>query len=295
MRWLSLLNEMGYTTFLKVLNAKDYGVPQNRKRVFAVSILDGATYQFPTPFKLDRRLKDVLEADVDESFFISDDIVQRVIDKCETLPVTDESKVNIHPSCAHEFINKDAKIKQLFNLVPNREGRFANSHRGRVYAIDGIAPCCNCCAGGNLEPKILLTDSVAPMVKETANTLQRIAQSARRCEVGVTVKSDNSLRPFNAETKAKNGISELCTDYDGSVGSTIVAARPNNVYGVTTRYRIRKLTPREQYRLMDVSEQNINRLLNSGISKTQHYKLAGNSIVVSCLYHVLRELLVDTQ
>lgn len=64
-------------------------------------------------------------------------------------------------------------------------------------------------------------------------------------------------------------------------------------YGTKTRFRIRKLTPRECYRLMDVPEEYIDRLLASGISKSQHYKLAGNSIVVSCLYHIFKNLFTN--
>lgn len=64
-------------------------------------------------------------------------------------------------------------------------------------------------------------------------------------------------------------------------------------YETKTRFRIRKLTPRECYRLMDVPEEYIDRLLASGISKSQHYKLAGNSIEVSCLYHIFKNLFTN--
>lgn len=59
------------------------------------------------------------------------------------------------------------------------------------------------------------------------------------------------------------------------------------------RYRIRKLTEREVFRLMDCSEEDIDKIQNAGISKTAMYKLAGNSIVVSCLYHIFRKLFCE--
>lgn len=59
--------------------------------------------------------------------------------------------------------------------------------------------------------------------------------------------------------------------------------------------KLRKLTPRECLRLMDVDEQNIDTMLNAGLSDTQLYKLAGNSIVVSCMCHIFRKLFIDTQ
>lgn len=61
------------------------------------------------------------------------------------------------------------------------------------------------------------------------------------------------------------------------------------------RYRIRKLTPRECFRLMDVEEHYIDNIQNAGIAKTNQYKLAGNSIVVSCMYHIFRKLFVEKE
>ena len=73
--YLDAMRGLGYTNFYKVLNAKDYGVPQNRERVFTVSILGGGEFEFPKPRLLEKRLKDVLEDDVDEKFYLSDEQV----------------------------------------------------------------------------------------------------------------------------------------------------------------------------------------------------------------------------
>lgn len=75
-KWQAELESYGYSNFAQVLNAKDYGVPQNRERVFLVSILDdNARYYFPEPFKLEKRLKDVLETNVDEKYYLSEKII----------------------------------------------------------------------------------------------------------------------------------------------------------------------------------------------------------------------------
>ena len=63
----------------------------------------------------------------------------------------------------------------------------------------------------------------------------------------------------------------------------------------TTSYRIRKLTPRECFRLMDVDEKNIDKIIASGVSNSQQYKMAGNSIVTNCMYHLFRKLFIETQ
>ena len=77
--WQLELESYGYRNFAKVLNAKDYGVPQNRERIFMISILDReASYHFPEPFKLEKRLKDVLEQNVDEKYYLSDLSINRL-------------------------------------------------------------------------------------------------------------------------------------------------------------------------------------------------------------------------
>ena len=76
-KWQCELASYGYQNFAQVLNAKDYGVPQNRERIFMISILDReSSYHFPEPFKLEKRLKDVLEQNVDEKYYLSDRMMQ---------------------------------------------------------------------------------------------------------------------------------------------------------------------------------------------------------------------------
>lgn len=77
-RWQHTLEQYGYRNYAKVLNAKDYGVPQNRERIFLVSVHERLTrpYEFPKPIKLERRLKDVLESNVDEKYYLSDSVIE---------------------------------------------------------------------------------------------------------------------------------------------------------------------------------------------------------------------------
>lgn len=75
-KWEQWLAEMGYDNHCMVMNAKDYGVPQNRERIFIVSILGDQSFKFPKPFPLDKRLKDVLEDKVAEKYYLSDQAVE---------------------------------------------------------------------------------------------------------------------------------------------------------------------------------------------------------------------------
>jgi DNA (cytosine-5)-methyltransferase 1 len=82
--WQNELERLGYANFAQVLNSKDYGVPQNRERIFLVSIRiddvrDRPKYNFPKPFPLEKRLKDVLEDSVDEKYYLSDERVEGLL------------------------------------------------------------------------------------------------------------------------------------------------------------------------------------------------------------------------
>lgn len=82
-RWIDTLADLGYVSFWQVLNAKNFGTPQNRERVFMVSILGEATFEFPKPFPLEKRLRDVLEENVDESYYLKDEQMERILAHCE--------------------------------------------------------------------------------------------------------------------------------------------------------------------------------------------------------------------
>lgn len=78
------------------------------------------------------------------------------------------------------------------------------------------------------------------------------------------------------------------------VSNTLTSVQKDNLV-VEPRYRIRKLTPRECFRLMDVDDADIDKIQEAGISNSQQYKMAGNSIVVACLYHLFRKMFTEPQ
>lgn len=115
--WEQYLAGLGYSNFSKVLNAKGFGVPQNRERIFMVSILDeNASYHFPEPFPLERRLADVLETDVPEKYYLS----QKMVDyfhtvsngghKRESAVITRKDKV----SAPYSLTNTNAVVVQPY-------------------------------------------------------------------------------------------------------------------------------------------------------------------------------------
>lgn len=81
--WRRKLESLGYSCYVQLLNSKDYGIPQNRNRCFMVSILGEYYYEFPHRIPLERKLKDMLEDDVDEKYYLSDEMVNYFIANSE--------------------------------------------------------------------------------------------------------------------------------------------------------------------------------------------------------------------
>lgn len=81
--WRYILGELGYSSFTQILNAKDFGIPQNRERVFMVSILGDCQYHFPSTFPLQLRLKDILETEVDDKYYLSNSAIESFISHTE--------------------------------------------------------------------------------------------------------------------------------------------------------------------------------------------------------------------
>lgn len=97
-KWLDALEKMGYCNYWQVLNAKDYGVPQNRARCFMVSCLEDAFYEFPKPQPLTKRLKDLLEEHPDEKYYLSDVQVEGIINNAERRRERGTFNVNFAPT-----------------------------------------------------------------------------------------------------------------------------------------------------------------------------------------------------
>jgi DNA (cytosine-5)-methyltransferase 1 len=79
-KWISFLESKGYSNYWQDLNAKNYGVAQNRNRCFMVSILGDYKYEFPKPIELTKRMKDYLKDEVDEKYYINNEKAQKLID-----------------------------------------------------------------------------------------------------------------------------------------------------------------------------------------------------------------------
>lgn len=152
--WQLTLSRLGYTNHAKVLDAKDFGVPQHRERIFLLSRLDNRQYYFPRAFKLERRLKDVLEQNVDEKYYLSDETVKAFMAHTERKDVSS----GLNPSMGGAL--RIAPRPEMDNEEPTTTsmkvqlvGKVNSSQDGVVVSVDGVAPTHT--AGHGNCPKIL--------------------------------------------------------------------------------------------------------------------------------------------
>ena len=113
-KWIDFLDKKGYSSFWQDLNAKDFGVAQNRVRTFMVSLLGDYTYEFPKTIPLTKTMKDYLEEEVDEKYYINNEKAQKLIDK-----LIDDGTISAEQTCVDITINKPRRIK-IANCIKTR-------------------------------------------------------------------------------------------------------------------------------------------------------------------------------
>ena len=141
-KWLDKLESLGYTNHFQILNGKDYGIPQNRRRVFMVSILGDYAYDFPIKLKLKYRLKDFLEKKVDEKYYLSDKDIERISSwdsyekPIENAVVISEREREQVISTLTTHVGKDSAGMKLIKI-----GNYGNGHHAKdVFDSEGVSP-----------------------------------------------------------------------------------------------------------------------------------------------------------
>lgn len=325
---LSVLDELGYNTYWKVLNAKDYGIPQNRERVFGISIRKDIDhgYEFPLPVELTLRLKDMLEEHVEEKYYLSEQCLKGFLKHNENHEAKGTGfkwkprELNGIASCLRansalaptDNTIVEPKIEQVGNIDLGN-----NESNNRVYSPDGLSPTLNTMQGGHRQPKILVKEATKKGYAEAeigdSINLEQPNSKTRRGRVGKGVAQTLTTSPQQAVVEPKmtyleKSLKETIEKNNGELGEGLdlynrrvindgiaktlgADCGHNGTAGnmmVYRDFRIRKLTPRECWRLMGFKDKYFDRV--QGVSNSQLYKQAGNSIVVDVLRAIFREL-----
>lgn len=263
-KWQIELTKLGYKNYWEDLIATDYGIPQTRNRCFMVSILGDYNYKFPKPIKLEKKLKDLLEEDVDEKYFISDKMLEGMINtnfnsyKLESRlqdldGAVDTLLTSSGARCPHCIPIKN-KTKKGYLEATDGDGVDISSrmeyHRGTVQK--GKTQTLTTSGGEN--------NGVC--IEDKGNYYQWYKKGYQ----------EHDTRAWKEEKVSET----LCTK-----GGTKVAM--NNL-------RIRKLTPKECFRLMGVKDEDYEKCAKNQ-SDSSLYHLAGDSIVVNVLMAIFKEMI----
>ena len=275
--YLEIMENLGYKNYYQVLNAKDYGIPQNRERVFTISIRNDIDKEFVFPKKqeLKLRLKDMLENNVDEKYYLSDKMIKYIsADNEKWTGNNGESLIN---KSIESTINtgEGSRRCDASNYISNKVGENYNlkiknaTKKGYQEATDGDG-----------------IDLAQPNSKTRRGRVQKdsIQTLTTQNNLGVCVLGDIG------EKKSNGGTQWYQQDriYDNNVGLSLSTCA--NPYYPDKNLRIRKLTPKECWRLMGFDDEDFYKA-NQVNSNSQLYKQAGNSIVVNVLEAILINLL----
>ena len=324
--WRDKLESMGYKCYWQVLNAKEYSIPQNRDRCFMVSILGDYFYGFPQSYPLINKLMNILEQNVDEKYYLSQKAIKGKLNtKFRTtsfegcLPQEDGCCRTL---CARDY--KDPKcIVEIDEPIACElrcdEGirTFKDNIMGTLRTIDGcgdkhiIEPtlkeqlCDKLIESGLLKEGMVINHSYTNGLNgKNPNSRQSLEDyiestngvcnclTTRPDVLGIAVEdlTTKNKRLASMVDKIDPSKCQAIDMYNQSVHDEMHTIKTNidkaNMTAITQNLRIRKLTPKECFRLMAVRDKNFERIAKNQ-SNASLYHLAGDSIVVSVLVAIL--------
>lgn len=333
--WIKVLEKLGYSSHWQDLNAKNYGIPQNRDRCFMVSILGDYSYTFPKPISLKLKLKDMLEDEVDRKYYLSDKMISYISapnqkwagnnngafinkDIASTINTREVSRRcdasnYICDDLPYNFDlqNECLKIKEAtkkgYAIANDGDGVYINRphqkrgvvQKGMIQTIktsldigvvvkDEINIIGNYSPSGHNASRIAHPNGIAPTVKENHGTITATVVNndiKPKLIGGIGDKKSNGGTQYYQQDRiySSEGVA-MCHPANLPSGSYM--------YGFEEKQnlRIRKLTPKECWRLMGVKDEDFN-LVKNNQSESSLYHLAGDSIVTTVLMAIFGELL----
>jgi DNA (cytosine-5)-methyltransferase 1 len=296
-----------YHLYWKVLNARDYGVPQNRERVFLIGIRDDKdnNFRFPAEEHLTRRLKDVLEEEVEQKYFLSEKMIDYISkDRNGNYHLETNRDVANTITCEIKKMQRSMQDNYIdvVQLNPSKESNGKQPYQqNRVYDGDGISPAINSGQenwGGNIvrytskrlnetldkfdhdlpKDKPVIIDAYNKTINENSIYIDTRINAANNTFVSIpTNKYQKEIEQSLSQ--------DVCTGIDASYYKGFGVRQGKCRQVVAQDYKIRRLTPRECFRLMDFPD-----TFTWTCSDSQAYRQAGNSIVVNVLYKILQRL-----
>lgn len=294
--WIAFLDNLGYKSKWEVINATDFNMPQNRERCFMISVLGNYYFEFPTKIGCKLRLKDLLEQNVDESYYLNNSIIEYFYKHTEeakekgngfrftptdgdcigrTINTRDGSRMD------DNFIDEDALgvrvgMSKDFTRPPLKGVSRALMTDGREAVIESKCECVGL-LGGRFE-------NYHDCIRRVYST-ENASPTLTTCGGGNTEPKILCLDEQNRTIKDDKCIGTLTTDGSSPKhNNRVIEALPEK------NYQIRKLTERECFRLMGVKDEDFDKI-KVNQSKSSLYHLAGDSIVTNVLMALFNQML----
>jgi DNA (cytosine-5)-methyltransferase 1 len=315
-RWDERLRELGYSNHIEVLNAKNYGIPQNRERAFMISILGNYLYKFPNTQPLTLRLKNMLEKEVDEKYYLSNHIInffkehtekQKILGNgfkfeprnidgiAKTITTRNGSRPDDNFIDENLFKSKDKRLPEMLDKIDfnSTEPQSLDLYNRTVSDISQTLTMPNHNAQAIVVPEDT-TQGFALAYDGDGIYINRPEQKRGVVQKQMiqTIKTQNNdFGVVVVDNIRNNGTSQSGNVYDKEqLSPTLCATDYKNPPKVVNQLRIRKLTPRECYRLMGFGDEVFD-LAALNQSNSSLYHQAGDSIVVNVLEALFKELL----
>jgi DNA (cytosine-5)-methyltransferase 1 len=263
------LQDLGYSNHTFTMNAKNYGVAQNRDRVFMVSILGDYGYDIPKPIALTKRLKDYLEDNVEEKYYISD----KLLKSFQNAQTGNYNRAERFEQSTHTDTENAIAFSVNTRAGGNPTDNFIKEYKTYISWEDE-------------KGRINTQDHRAFDTEKTSGTIPAMERGVpkiflpEKTKKGFTEAEEGDGVYFNRPHQKR-----------GVVQKQMVATikTKNDDVGVVQNMRIRKLTPRECWRLMGLDDQHFDKVKDS-VSDTQLYKQAGNGIVIDVFAKIIESL-----
>lgn len=269
-----MMEQLGYNNYYQILNAKDYGIPQNRERVYTISIIkdiDNKNFKFPEKEELKIRLKDILEAEVEEKYYLTEKQIKNILNwKSFRNPIKEAQTGDDICNCVTARGNTSLNASML--LIKNA------TKKGYDEAIEGDSV--NLAYPNSKTRRGRVGHQISQTL--TANDNMAVLEAP-------FIAASRGRNPNNPNSRETGQHLEQRLEPNMNGTSNCISTVQKDNYVVEKNIKIRKLTPLECWRLMGFDDDDFKKAEEVN-SNSQLYKQAGNSIVVKVLEKIFKKL-----
>lgn len=303
-KWQLRLEQLGYKNYCQDLIATDYGIPQTRNRTFMVSILGDYNYTFPKPIPLKLKLRDLLENDVDEKYFLSTKMIKGFLEYQGKIPKKEIFLKTIESDDIAKTLTcgDNTRVTDNYIKISKETDNYIEWEQKGHLAVD-----CRAYKDDRVSGTIVTTPKNKILINNNNNKGYLEAEAGDGVDISSRMKhhrgtvqkektqtittmggENNGVVVLGNYSKSNHNASRIVSqDYSAP---TVMENHGTITATQITDLRIRKLTPKECFRLMGVNDSDYENVAKNQ-SNSSLYHLAGDSIVVNVLMAIFKEML----